>query len=257
MSTKFTTNHLQMDLICKWVTIHLQMFTRLQMRSELNCKWVQLSHKLIFKWGDSFAHYWFICKWVLTHLQTRIHLHMRFNSFANGLDSFANESSLICKWAFPANLFYNLLQKFAFGPNWVWRKELFLTLTISIWKVSFFYLCEYLLKEVKSEDFGLNWVWQIESFLYFSHLEEIANMNNYYPSKTFSEKSDQAEFDSYLVWCLNTFWTSTMSVRFPYGRKNVCFYLLYEINLLSKFNGAILEKNVSGGSSRKLQILDT
>jgi hypothetical protein len=48
-----------------------------------------------------------------------------------------------------------------------------------------------------------------------------------------------------------------MSVRFLHGKKNVRFYLLDDINLLSEFNGAILEKNESDGSSRKLQILDT
>ncbi len=129
-----------------------------------------ISHELICKWGDSFEHYWFICKWVLSHLQTRIHLHMTFDSFANGLDSFANESSLICKWAFPANLILTMSSKnLLLDQIESDGKNRFLPL--SIWKVSFFYLCEYLLKEVKSEDFGLNWVWRIESYLTFSRLE--------------------------------------------------------------------------------------
>ncbi len=161
-----------------------------------------------------------------THVQMRwlictllIHLQMSLDSFANK-DSFAYEFWIICKWSWHIcklvishlqmslsrqPFFNNLLQKFAFVPNWVWKKESFLMLTISIWKVSFFYLCEYLLKEVKSEDFGLNWVWWIESFLTFPVWKEIANRAHYYPSKTFSEKLDQAEFDSYLVWCLNLF----------------------------------------------------
>ncbi len=84
-----------------------------------------------------------------THLQMRwlictllIHFQISLDSFANK-DSFAYEFWLVCKWSWlickwvishlqmslSCQLFFNnLLQKFAFGPNWVWRKELFLTL---------------------------------------------------------------------------------------------------------------------------------
>ncbi len=50
-----------MDLICKWVSIHLQMSTCLQRRSELKC--MQMRH-------DPFANECgFICKWDVTYLQ--------------------------------------------------------------------------------------------------------------------------------------------------------------------------------------------
>ncbi len=134
MSTIESWTHLQMRWLICILLIHLQM----SLDSFANKDSFAYEFWLIRKWS------WLICKWVISHLQI----------------------SLSCQ-----PFFNNLLQKFAFGPNWVWWKELFLTLTISIRKVSIFYLCEYLLKEVKSEDFGLNRVWRIEPFLPFSRSE--------------------------------------------------------------------------------------
>jgi hypothetical protein len=141
---------------------------------------------------------------VLTHLQMS-HL------------SFANEP-------FPPTFFYQSPPK-----NCFWTK-LSLMERIVTYPYQFGRYLSFTCMNTFSKKSGQKILDRIESggwnlFLLFPIWKEIANRNHYYPSKTFSEKSDQAEFDSYLVWCFNTFLDQHNVSKISVWQKK-CLFLL-------------------------------
>jgi hypothetical protein len=152
--------------------------------------------------------------------------------------------------------FNNLLQKIAFRPNWVWRKESFLTLI----NLEGIFLLPMWIPSQRSQvrRFWIELSLADRIFSYFFPFGRKLQIGiTIIQAKRSQRSQTKQSLTVIFFWCLKTFLDQHDVSKISVWEKECSFLLTLWNKPSQRIQRRDFGKNESGRSSRKLQILDT